>query len=184
MSRKSNGRDRSVVWSGRPWIFPWVLARTILFIAITIFIFWLELYFVLAFTLFVNVPLIYWTSLVLFVAWILSLGHLLILKYSNKYVLRTDSLEVKGGIASLTSFIITSSGFSDLQVNQSLFERAINSGEIVIFSQSERNFQRKMVRVKNPMKVAEQIRFVMGRPIVRMEGTEEGHQPDELRRIK
>jgi hypothetical protein len=182
MSRKSNERDRSVVWSARPWIFPWVLARAVLFIAITIFIFWLEFYFSLAFIVFVNVPVIYWTSLVLFVAWILSLGHLLVLKFSNKYVLRADSLEVKGGIANLTSFIITSSGFSDLEVNQSLFERALNSGEIVIFSQSEKNFERKMVKVRNPMRVAEQIRFVMARPIVRLDGTEEGHEPNELRR--
>lgn len=173
MYSKPNEMKSSVFWVGRPWIFPSVLSRTILVIALAIFVFWLEFYFGLAFAPFVNVQIVYWTGLVLFLAWIISLGHLLVLKFSNKYVLRNDSLEIKTGIASLTSFIMTSSGFSDLEVHQSLFERAIDAGKIVVFSQSEKNYKQKMVKVRHPMKIAEQIRFVMARPIVRLEGTEE-----------
>ena len=99
------------------------------------------------------------------------------LRFSNKYVLRNDSLEIRSGIASLTSFIITSSGFSDLEVHQSLFERAIDAGEIEIFSESEKNISRKMVKVRHPRKIAEQIRFVMARPMVRLDGKEPSEQP-------
>ncbi len=166
----------SVFWSARPWILPGVLARAFIFIALGIIVIWLELYFGLAFkSFFVIVPVIFWTGLVLFLAWIGTLGHLLMLKYSHKYVLKNDSLEIRRGILNFDRFIITSSGFSDLEVHQSLLERAFDSGEIEIFSESEKNFEKRMVKVRHPMKVAEQIRFVMGRPIVRTEGTEEGH---------
>lgn len=104
---------------------------------------------------------------------------MLALKYSHKYVLKNDSLEIRNGILNFDRFIITSSGFSDLEVHQSLLERAFDSGEIEIYSESEKNFEKRLVKVRHPMKVAEQIRFVMGRPIVRMEGTEEGHVHNE-----
>ncbi len=176
MADKQNEIKKSVYWSGRPWILPGVLGRAIVFIVIGILIIWLELYFGLAFqSYFVNVPIILWTVLVLFIAWIASLGHLLALKYSNKYVLKNDSLQIRSGIAHFDSFIITSSGFSDLLVHQSLIERMFDAGEITIFSESEKNYKQKMVKVRHPMKVAQEIRFVMGRPIVRLEGTEEGH---------
>jgi hypothetical protein len=51
-------------------------------------------------------------------------------------------------------------------------ERALNYGSIVIHSQSETNPDRKMVKVRDPSKVADQIRYVMARPIVRMEKPE------------
>ena len=117
MYRKPNEMKSSVFWVSRSWIFPSVLARTILFITLAIFVFWLEFYFGLAFTAFANVQIVYWTGLVLFLAWIISLGHLLVLKFSNKYLLRNDGLETKTGIASLTSSIITSSGFLDLEAH-------------------------------------------------------------------
>ena len=66
------------------------------------------------------------------------------------------------------SFVIVPSGFADLQVNRSVFARIVGMGDIIIRSQSESNAL--MVRVKDPLKVAEQIRKVMSRPIVRIEG--------------
>jgi membrane protein YdbS with pleckstrin-like domain len=167
----------SEFWSGRPWIIPGVLERTILFVALAIFVVWLEFYSGLAFALFLNIPVIYATGLVLFLAWIISLVPLLVLRFSNKYVLRNDSLEIRRGIAGQTSFIITSSGFSDLEVHQSLFERVMDAGEIEVFSESEKTVSRKMVKVRHPRKIAEQIRFVMARPMVRLDGKEPSEQP-------
>ncbi len=159
----------SVLWSGKPWIFPNVLARSIVAVAIGILVFWFELRFGFAYVSILNVQAIFWTGLVLFLAWILSLGHLLVLRASHVYVLRNDSLEIRTGILRLRSYVIVPFGFSDLEVTQSVFERIINSGKIVIHSESERDVDRKMVKVRNPMKVAEQIRYVMAREIVRME---------------
>jgi membrane protein YdbS with pleckstrin-like domain len=176
MSSRTNEMRSSVLLSIRPWILLGVLARAILFVVLTIIVVWIEFYFGLASVSFVHVQVVYWTVLVFFLAWVVSLWHLLALKYSHKYVLRNDSLEVRSGIVNLNRFVITSSGFSDLVVHQSLWERIFDVGEIVIFSESEQNYQQKMVRVRHPMKVAEQIRFVMGRPIVRS-GSEGEHKP-------
>jgi hypothetical protein len=76
-------------------------------------------------------------------------------------------LEIRSGILATKSFVIAPSGFADLQVNRSISGRIVGSGDIIIRSQSESNAL--MVRVREPLKVAEQIRKVMSRPIVRLE---------------
>jgi hypothetical protein len=81
--------------------------------------------------------------------------------------LRSDSLEVKTGIASLKSFVLSPAGFSDLEIRQSLIERIMNSGRITIHTQAERIAV--MQKVKNPNNVAGQIRNIMGKPTVRIE---------------
>jgi hypothetical protein len=82
--------------------------------------------------------------------------------------LRSGSLEVKTGIASTKNFVLSSSGFSDLEVTQSVIGRMVNYGDITIHAQSERTATMKMV--KDPNRIAGQIRDTMGRPIVRIEG--------------
>jgi hypothetical protein len=101
----------------------------------------------------------------------------LLLHSSNKYVLKNDSLEIRRGIVSFTRFIVTSSGFSDLIVNPITFRKGVRCGGDNDFSESEQNFNQKIAKVRHPMKVAEKIRFVMGRPMVRLGETEEGNVP-------
>jgi hypothetical protein len=103
--------------------------------------------------------------LVIFFAWIVSLAHLLLLEVSNTYILRNDSLEVRVGVLSSKSFVIAPAGFSDLEVVRSISARIVNSGYIVIRTQGERDM--RMERVRNALKVADQIREVMSKPIVR-----------------
>jgi membrane protein YdbS with pleckstrin-like domain len=156
------------LWTGRPWILPNVLTRSILIIVIAVGISWLEFLYSIAYKNILNIQIILWTGLVIFLVWVISLMHLLSLRASNTYILRNDGLEIRVGILTSKSFVIAPSGFSDLEVTRSISARIINSGDITIRTQGESDIE--MEKVRNPLKVADQIREVMARPIVRIEG--------------
>ena len=117
-----------------------------------------------------SVPIILWTILAIFLVWVVSLTHLLILRASNTYILRNDGLEVRTGILASKSFVVAPAGFSDLEVTRSVSGRIVNSGNIIVRTQGDSDV--KMVKVRKPLKVADQIREVMARPTVRIEGQE------------
>ncbi len=163
---------QDILWEGRPWIVPAAIGRTIIFIVVAGVIVWLEFYSGTAYDKIANIQVLIWTILILLIIWIIGLLDLVILRASHRYQLRSDSLEIKTGLVSLKQFMIVPSGFSDLETRQSVLERALGYGSIVVHSQSETDPDRTMVKVRNPSKVAEQIRYVMARPIVRMERPE------------
>jgi uncharacterized membrane protein YdbT with pleckstrin-like domain len=113
-----------------------------------------------------------WTFLVVLVVWVFSMLHLVLLRVSLTYVLHDDSLEIRSGILTSRAFVVSPSGFSELEVFRSVVGRIVESGDIVIETQSEKDNVVRMVRVRNPLKVADQIREVMARPVVRIEGSE------------
>jgi hypothetical protein len=159
------------LWRGRPWILPTVLARGVLAIAIAVVFSWLEFFFSVTYNdtmTFLSLTPIVWTFLIIFLAWALSIVRPLLIRASNLYVLRTDGLEIRAGIITSKSFVVAPSGFSDLEVIRSISERIINSGHIIIRTQGDTNV--KMEKVRNPLKVGGQIREVMARPTVRVEG--------------
>lgn len=159
------------LWTGKPWILPNVLARSILAAVAAVVISWLEFYFnVESNTQILNLPIVLWTALAIFLVWVLSLTHLLVLRASNTYILRNDGLEVRTGILTSKSFVVAPAGFSDLEVTRSVSGRIVNSGNILVRTQGDSNI--KMVKVRKPLKVADQIREVMARPTVRIEGQE------------
>ena len=166
MSKETSGNSRLVLWTGKPWIFPGLLARSILIIVAIVVVSWLELSLNVTNVHLLSQPLTLWTGLVIFLTWIVSLAHLLSLAVSNTYILRNDSLEVRVGVLSSKSFVIAPTGFSDLEVTRSISARFVNSGNIIIRTQGERDM--RMERVRNVLKVADQIREVMSRPIVRI----------------
>ncbi|HJW65806.1 MAG TPA: PH domain-containing protein [Candidatus Bathyarchaeia archaeon] len=168
MSTTPNEQYGSTLWTGGPWILPNAIARTILIFVLAVVVVWLELAYGGAFPAIFGLPI--WTlTLLLFLAvWLVSLVPLLVLRSSNRYTLRSGSLEVKTGIASTKNFVLSPSGFSDLEVTQSVIGRMVNYGDIIIYTQSERKATMKMV--KDPNRVTSQIRDTMGRPIVRIEG--------------
>jgi membrane protein YdbS with pleckstrin-like domain len=129
---------------------------------------WLETYLEVVSTAFLGLPFWSWTLLLFLAVWLISLVPLLILKANHKYTLRSASLEIKTGIASLKSFVLAPSGFSDLEINQSVIGRVVNSGDITVYTQSERNAT--MRKVRDPNKVVSLIRENMGKPVVRIEG--------------
>ena len=168
MSTTQNEQYGSTLWTGRPWILPNAIARTILIFVLAIAVVWLEFVFVAPLPAIFGVPVWTLTLLLFLVIWIASLAPLLLLRSSNKYTLRSGSLEVKTGIASTKNFVLSPSGFSDLEVTQSVIGRMVNYGDITIHTQSERTATMKMV--KDPNRMASQIRDTMGKTIVRIEG--------------
>ena len=56
-----------------------------------------------------------------------------------------------------------------MEVVRGVVGRIIEYGDIIIRTQSERDPQRVMSKVHDPLKVAEQIRYVMARPMVRID---------------
>jgi len=161
------------LWTGKPWILPNVVTRSILAALAAVVISLLEFYIninktPIASTLVLGIPIILWTVLAIFLVWVVSLTHLLVLRASNTYILRNDGLEVRTGILASKSFVVAPAGFSDLEVTRSVSGRIVNSGNIIVRTQGDSNV--KMVKIRKPLKVADQIREVMARPTVRIEG--------------
>jgi uncharacterized membrane protein YdbT with pleckstrin-like domain len=159
------------LWKGKPWILPSLLAKSILVIVVSSIVFWLEFYFKIAdLAPFLNVQIVLWTTLAGLLVWLVSVTRLLALRASHLYILRDDGLEVRLGIISSKSFVIAPAGFSDLEVIRSISSRILNTGDITVRTQGENDI--KMVRVRKPLKVADQIREVMARPTVKLERQE------------
>ncbi len=157
----------SVLWKGRPWIAPAALGRTIVVIVVALVIAWLEFFTGTANDYIGGLPTILWTIIVFLVIWFVSISDLLIQRAANSYLLRNDSLEIKQGILTLKSYMIVASGFTDVEVIQGVMGRILNYGDIIVRLQGDR--ARRMIKVRNPVNVGDQIRSVMARPIVRIE---------------
>jgi len=104
---------------------------------------------------------------VFIVIWLISLVGLVIFRASNAYALRQDGIEIRHGIIRLHSFVVTPMGFGDLLVYQSVGGRIFGYGDITVNSQGER--QTKLLIVRSPFAVADTIRDIMGKPLVRVE---------------
>ena len=109
------------------------------------------------------------TLIVFFLVWVLGLFDLFILWMTNVYILRNDSLEIRRGLITSQTFLIVPTGFSDLEVIRSIIARILNTGDILIKTQSEKDFAKRMVKIRDPLKVAGLIRNVMAKPIFRVE---------------
>jgi uncharacterized membrane protein YdbT with pleckstrin-like domain len=168
----------STLWTGKPWILPAVVARSILIIVVAVAVSWIEFSFGMAQELLLNVWLILWTGLLFFVVWVVSIVRLLLLRASNTYILRNDSLEIRTGILTSRSFVVAASGFADMEVTRSISGRIMNFGDITIRTQDESGADKKIAKIRDPMRVSNQIREVMARPTVRIEG----QKPSEERK--
>lgn len=161
----------SIIWVGKPYILPSMAIRTITIAIIAIVTLWLEYIFGVAFSELLGIPIIMWTVLVFFIVWLASVSNLLLLRAANEYILRKEGLQVRYGIITTKSFMVSPAGFSDLEVVRTLYSRIFNYGYIDVRTQGERNI--RMVRVKDPVNVSDQIREVMTRPTVKIETTQE-----------
>ncbi len=159
------------VWTGRPWIVPSLVGRTIVVFVIAAIIVWLEFYSDVASDTFGLVLTSWaWTVVIFFVIWVVSILHLLLLRASHMYALLNDSLMIRTGIVTSNTFTVAAGGFGDMEVRQSVGGRLLDYGDIIIRTQTETSPNRRMINIKNPQNVAAQIREVMARPIVRIEG--------------
>ena len=153
---------------GKPWIVPAAIVRTITVVVLSILFLSLEFFSGGASTGLAGLPIWGWTLLVFVVIWLVSMLELLVFRVSNTYILRQDGLEVKCGIVGLHSFVVTPAGFGDLLVYQSIGGRIFGYGELTVNSQGERETKLRLVR--HPSQVADTLRDVLGKPIVRVEG--------------
>jgi hypothetical protein len=156
-----------VVWVGKPWVVPSAVIRTFTVFVLALILLLLEFYFG-AFSYYLNsLQLWAWTILVFAVIWLVSMLDLLVFWASNNYILRQDGLEIRRGIIRLHSFVVTPAGFGDLLLYQSVGGRIFGYGDITVNSQGER--QTKLLNVRAPFAVADTIRDIMGKPIVRVD---------------
>ena len=160
--------SKQVVWHGKPWVVPAAIIRTVIVIVVTVPILWLELFSGVASNGLFGLPVWAWAFLAFAVIWLIGMLDLLIFRASNTYTLRQDGLEVKRGILRLQSFIVAPAGFGDLLVYQSIGGRIFGYGDLVVNSQGERQTRLKLVH--SPYAVADTMRDIMGKPIVRVEG--------------
>ena len=168
MSGSAQDSDHEV-WRGRPWILPYVAIRTVLVAIIAIGAFTVENSMGILYEPKYSLRVLDWTLIASILAWILVVFGLLFLSYTNLYVLRVDSLEIKFGLLTTKTSIIVPTGFSDLEVIRSISSRIFNTGDITIKTQSERDFTKRMIMVRDPMRVANLIRDVMARQIFKLD---------------
>jgi hypothetical protein len=162
------------VWRGRPWILPYVAIRTVLVVLIAVGALFLENSMGVLYVSQFGLPVQVWTLIAFFLAWVIGIFDLLVLRFTNFYVLRVDSLEIKIGLLTTKTSVIVPTGFSDLEVIRSVSSRLLNTGEIKIKTQSERDFTKRMVKVRDPMRVANLIRDVMARQIFKLDENSSG----------
>ena len=116
-----------------------------------------------------GLSVVVWTVVAFFVVWVLGVLGLLVLWGTHSYVLSEDSLVLKVGLLTTKTSMIAPTGFSDLEVIRSIIGRLLNTGDILVRTQSERDFVRRMVKVRDPDRVASMLREVMARPIFRID---------------
>jgi hypothetical protein len=168
MSGSTPGSGQEV-WRGRPWILPYVAIRTVLVVLVAVGTLFLESSMGILNVPQFGLPVQVWTFIAFFIVWIIGIFDLLVLRSTNFYVLRVDSLEIKVGLLTTKTSVIVPTGFSDLEVIRSVSSRVLNTGEIKIKTQSERDFTKRMVKVRDPMRVANLIRDVMARQIFKLD---------------
>ena len=113
-------------------------------------------------------PLLAATYGFIFLLWVGGAIRLALVRASSHYTLRGSSLEIQHGILSRKIYTVSAAGFSDLEVIKSLIGRVLNTGSIIIETDSDREL--KLIRVRDPIKVATLIRQVMTVPMVRVAG--------------
>jgi uncharacterized membrane protein YdbT with pleckstrin-like domain len=159
-------QEADVIWSGRPWIGPSLVLRTILAIVIGILVLLgLSPLGVLTYSL-LAAPIYVWVVGILTIAWLASLAGLMVMRASFRYVLRQNSVQVDQGIARKKSLIVSPSGFSELEVDQGIAGRLLNYGSLEVRSQGGQQLNLKLIR--GPKEVSAKIRNVMTTPTVRI----------------
>jgi uncharacterized membrane protein YdbT with pleckstrin-like domain len=167
LTSDSHTQQGNVIWQKKPWVAPAAIIRTVTVFVVTVLFLWLELYSGVAFSNLAGLPIWAWMILAFSLIWLISMLGLLVFRASNTYMLRQDGLEIRRGIIRLHSFVVTPMGFGDLLVYQSVGGRIFGYGDITVNSQGER--QTKLVLVRSPFAVADTIRDIMGKPLVRVE---------------
>lgn len=166
---ETSDESKSIIWKGKPWIFPHAVFRGIIVFVVFLTVLWLEFFLGLAGQAFQGIPITVWTGLSLFLICVISISNLYWIEASNTYILRKASLEITTGVVTTKSFVIAPSGFANMEVVRTLTARMLNTGDIIIRTQDEPYGDKKMAMVRDAEDVADKIRDVMSKPVVRLE---------------
>jgi uncharacterized membrane protein YdbT with pleckstrin-like domain len=159
-----------VLWQGHPWITPALAGLTIEAVALAFILSWVELAMGIPFRAVGPVPLLVATYGLVLLLWLVGSFRLAMIRASSHYILRGSSLEIQHGILSRRIFTVSAAGFSDLQVIKTVWGRILNTGTIVVETDSDRDLRLSMIH--DPIKVSIKIRQVMTVPVVRVSGQE------------
>lgn len=162
MSSGSPSSDPDIIWEGSPWVTPGLVALTAEALLLVVVLSYIEL------ALNIPLPILGVTLLLVGSLWLVSVARLEFLARSTRYALRRSSLEVEHGIVRKRLFTISAAGFSDLELSRGLAGRILNTGDIVIETDSHRDIP--LVKVRDPVRVSTMIRQMMTVPLVRVEG--------------
>jgi uncharacterized membrane protein YdbT with pleckstrin-like domain len=168
MTHPTQDSDREI-WRGRPWVLPYVGIRTIIMTVFAAIAIGLEMTMGYLYVQVFGSIILIWTLLAFLVIWILWILNFLVVRFTNLYILRADSLEIKTGVFTTKNSVIVPTGFSDLEVTRSIASRIFNTGNITIKTQSEKDYTKKLLMVKDPMRIVNLIRDVMARQIFKLD---------------
>jgi hypothetical protein len=163
LSSGSPSSEPDVIWEGSPWVTPGLAALTAEAVLLAVALFYVEL-------AWLAVDLLELGATLLFVAlfWLVEAARLEYLAWSNHYYLRRSSLEVEHGIVEKRVFTLSAASFTDLEVTRSLRGRIVNTGDIVVETDSYRDLA--LLRVRDPIRVSTMIRQAMAVPLAQVEG--------------
>lgn len=170
MAEKRASKKSDNIWSDKPWILPSIIIRGIASVIFALLLAWLEVQFKVAAQMVIGIRLDIWTYSIIFIVWFVSASGFLLLRASNFYILRQNSIEIIYGVVSKRSFLIAATGFSELEVVRSVTDRLLNMGQIVVISDSGRKV--KLRNIRSPIEVSNMIREAMTKPVVRLEHEE------------
>jgi uncharacterized membrane protein YdbT with pleckstrin-like domain len=156
---------------------PALIGLTIEAIALGIVLSWVEFATKVALFRVGSFPLLAVTYGSIFLLWLVGAVRLALIRASSHYTLRGSSLEIQHGILGRKIYTVSAAGFSDLEVTKSLVGRILNTGSIIIETDSDRDL--KLNRIRDPIKVATLIRQVMTVPMVRVAGQTQPPVKDE-----
>jgi membrane protein YdbS with pleckstrin-like domain len=97
MTSSNQDSDQEIL-RGRPWVLPYAGVRTILVAVIAIVALVVEISMGFLYVSSYGSLVLVWTLRAFFIIWILVIFNLLVLRSTNLYVLRADSLEIKTGL--------------------------------------------------------------------------------------
>jgi len=161
LSSGSQSSNPDVIWEGSPWVTPGLVALTAEALLLAAALSYFELVF--------NVALLILGATLLLVTllWLAGAARLEYQALSTRYALRRSSLDVERGILRKRLFTISAVGFSDLEMSRGILGRILNTGDIVIETDSHRDIP--LLKVRDPVQVSTMIRETMTVPLVRVE---------------
>jgi len=165
LSSGSPSSDPDIIWEGSPWVTPGLVALTAEAVLLAVALSYVEL------SLNIALSILGATLLLVALLWLSGAARLEFLARSTHYALRSSSLEVEQGIVRKRLFTVSAAGFSDLELSRGLVGRILNTGDIVIETDSRRDIL--LVKVREPVRVSNLIRQMMTVPLVRVEGQRE-----------